>query len=70
MEQIENPMVMRRGYGIPDPQEQEPIEVAVCAGCGDSIYEHDDYVGEDPELIVHNDWECTYLAYKTKILGL
>lgn len=70
MESIENPMVLRRGYGISDPQEYEPREIAICAGCERPIYEDEEYVGEDPELIVHDDWECAYLAYKTKILGL
>ena len=63
-------MVRPNGYGIRDPQEYEPKVIAICAGCDEPIREDQEHVGDDPELIVHDEWECAYLAYKHKILGL
>lgn len=70
MQLIENPMILSYGYGIRDPQEHEPQVIAVCAGCEDPIYEHEEYLGDDPEYMIHNDWQCGYLAYKNIVLGL
>lgn len=39
LSQVENPMILRNGYGITDSQEKEPQIVSVCDGCDSNIVE-------------------------------
>ncbi|KML27792.1 hypothetical protein [Priestia aryabhattai] len=37
--EVENPMVLKNGYGITDPQEKEQEVISVCDGCNNNIVE-------------------------------
>ncbi|ABS22854.1 MULTISPECIES: YqaI family protein [Bacillus cereus group] len=69
---IENPMVMRNGYGIPDPQENmidHPIEDAM----GSEILPGDEFlVAPDGEVVLREnimDYMITQLGFEKKTAG-
>jgi hypothetical protein len=37
--EVENPMVLKNGYGIADPQEKKLEVISVCDGCSNNIVE-------------------------------
>lgn len=62
-DEIENPMVLKRGYGIIDQQSIPVIRKGVCEGCKEEIiYYQDTLPVEDGEI--HDDWHCAYLYIK------
>ncbi|MBJ8112366.1 hypothetical protein JDS99_22525 [Bacillus cereus group sp. N6] len=51
---IENPMIMRNGYGIPDPQEYEPMLQKDVCGC-EILPDDDLLVSPDGEVLLREN---------------
>ncbi|MGG1598516.1 hypothetical protein [Paenibacillus naphthalenovorans] len=44
----------RFAYGLPDPQEQEPPQVAQCTYCSEAIYADDEVTDVEGELFCND----------------